>query len=117
MTISQMESPTVQISSGVFMPFIGFGTFPMRGPEARKAVREALTIGYRCVDTAMRYKNEAAVGEAVAESGIERARLFITSKMAADQVGFEQEALESSLRRLQIEYLDLWLIHWPPGLH
>lgn len=116
MVKNQVEVPTVQISSKAQMPMIGFGTFPMRGSVACKAVAEALSLGYRCVDTAMRYQNEDAVGRAICEtSDVDRQQLFVTSKMATDCVGFEMESLKSSLQRLRLGYLDLWLIHWPPG--
>lgn len=103
------------LRTGASMPTIGFGTFPLRGKEATEAVSTALALGYRHIDTAMRYHNEDAVGMAVAQSNLPRSEVFITTKLATDQVGFEREALMRSLESLALDYVDLWLMHWPPG--
>ncbi|KAA9156043.1 aldo/keto reductase [Amycolatopsis acidicola] len=97
------------------MPLIGFGTHPMRGDEATEAVLTALAAGYRLVDTATRYRNEEAVGAALARTDVPRAELFVTTKMPPDRVGLERRTLEESLTALGTDYVDLWLIHWPPG--
>ncbi|MEK8169770.1 aldo/keto reductase [Streptomyces sp. M19] len=95
------------------MPLLGFGTHPMRGDQATEAVLTALSVGYRLVDTATRYRNEAAVGAALAETDLPRSELFVTTKMPPDQVGRERLTLERSLTALGCDYVDLWLIHWP----
>ncbi|MBI0385174.1 aldo/keto reductase, partial [Streptomyces albiflaviniger] len=102
-------------AGGRTMPLLGFGTHPMRGDQATEAVLTALSVGYRLVDTATRYRNEAAVGTALTTTGLPRSELFVTSKMPPDQVGRERLTLEESLAALGCDYLDLWLIHWPPG--
>jgi diketogulonate reductase-like aldo/keto reductase len=86
----------------------------MHGRTALGAVLSALQAGYRHVDTAMMYKNEAEVGRALRDSGLPRHEVFVTSKMRAGDAGRERPALSSSLRALGTDYLDLWLVHWPP---
>jgi diketogulonate reductase-like aldo/keto reductase len=97
------------------MPVIGLGVAELSDDETERAVSAALEIGYRLIDTASVYGNEAAVGRAIASSGIPRAELFITSKLAnADQgITSSQAACKVSLERLGLDYLDLYLIHWP----
>ncbi|MGW2330334.1 aldo/keto reductase [Streptomyces sp. NPDC001700] len=102
-------------AGGRVMPLLGFGTHPMRGDQATEAVLTALSVGYRLVDTATRYRNEAAVGAALTASATPRSDLFVTTKMPPDQVGRERLTLEQSLTALGCDYVDLWLIHWPPG--
>ncbi|MFJ8331486.1 aldo/keto reductase [Streptomyces sp. NPDC094437] len=102
-------------AAGHTMPLIGFGTHPMRAEQATEAVLTAFEVGYRLVDTATRYRNEAAVGNALADTDLPRSDLFVTTKMPPDQVGRERLTLEQSLTALRCDYLDLWLIHWPPG--
>ena len=108
------EVPTVTLASGVNMPMVGFGTWPMRGHKVHEAVLTALQAGYRHVDTASMYANEAEVGHALRDSGLPRQDVFLTSKMRASDAGREGEVLSGSLRALGTEYLDLWLVHWPP---
>lgn len=110
-----LSAPATRLASGALMPLIGFGTFPLRGEDAIAAVSTALATGYRHVDTAMRYRNEDAVGAAIAASGLDRDELHVTTKLATDQVGYERPALEGSLERLGLDHVDLWMIHWPPG--
>jgi diketogulonate reductase-like aldo/keto reductase len=97
------------------MPTVGLGTWAMRGDRAREAVRTALRLGYRHVDTATMYGNQRPIGQALAESGVAREELFVTTKLPPERAGREQRTLEESLSELGLEYLDLWLIHWPPG--
>ncbi|MFJ5840503.1 aldo/keto reductase [Streptomyces shenzhenensis] len=104
-------------AAGITMPLIGFGTHPMRGDQATEAVLTAFSVGYRLVDTATRYRNEAAVGAALAATDLPRSDLFVTTKMPPDQVGRERLTLEQSLTALGCDHVDLWLIHWPPGGH
>jgi 2,5-diketo-D-gluconate reductase A len=108
------EIPEVTLAGGVAMPMVGFGTWPMRGHKACEAVRSALQAGYRHLDTATMYANEAEVGRAVRDSELVRQEVFLTTKLRASDAGREREILNSSLRALGTDYLDLWLVHWPP---
>ncbi|MGO4296351.1 aldo/keto reductase [Glutamicibacter sp. MCAF14] len=107
--------PTITLNNGVEMPQVGFGVFQVSNEETTAAVSAALKAGYRSVDTAAIYGNEEGVGKALAQSGIAREDLFITSKVWISDMGFEQtlEGFDASLQRLGLEYLDLFLIHWP----
>lgn len=96
------------------IPPVGLGTWRLRGRAARESVRVALDAGYRHVDTATMYENEAEVGRAVRDSGVERAEVFVTTKLRPEDAGREQQVIEASLRALDTDYVDLWLIHWPP---
>jgi diketogulonate reductase-like aldo/keto reductase len=107
---------TIQLNSGTSIPQLGFGVWQIReGGEARQAIQWALEAGYRHIDTAQAYYNETSVGEAVRRSGIPRDRLFITTKLwnANVREGTTPQAFDDSLRRLDMEYVDLYLIHWP----
>lgn len=100
------------------MPILGFGVFQIPdASECEKAVIEAIATGYRSVDTAASYLNEAAVGKAIKNSGVARAELFITTKLWVQDTGYEKTkaAFQNSLDRLQLDYLDLYLIHQPYG--
>jgi diketogulonate reductase-like aldo/keto reductase len=108
------EVPTVTLTGGVIMPMVGFGTWPMRGHKASEATLQALDAGYRHVDTATMYANEAEVGHALADSGLPRQEVFLTTKLRASDAGREREVLTESLRALGTDYVDLWLVHWPP---
>ena len=106
----------VTLSNGVKMPLEGFGVFQV--PEAtvcEQAVRDALSVGYRLIDTAAAYFNEEAVGAAIRKSGIPREELFITTKLWVQDAGYEsaKKAFETSMRKLGLDYLDLYLIHQP----
>lgn len=110
---------TVKLSNGVSMPYFGLGVFGSKeGQEAIKAVRYALSAGYRLIDTAAMYGNERSVGQAVRESEVTREDVFITSKVWNSDQGYVEtlKAFDHSLNNLGFEYLDLYLIHWPvPG--
>jgi 2,5-diketo-D-gluconate reductase A len=106
---------TVELVSGTKMPLLGLGTWQARGGTVVDAVRYALEVGYRHVDTATMYGNERQVGEAVADSGVHRGELFVTTKLPQSHAGRERETLAESLAALGLDYVDLWLIHWPPG--
>lgn len=100
------------------MPILGFGVFQVPDPEeCERSVSEALRTGYRLIDTAAVYLNEEAVGKAIQRSGVPREELFITTKLWVQDAGYEsaKKAFEKSLKRLQLEYLDLYLIHQPYG--
>ncbi|MDT5028929.1 MAG: 2,5-diketo-D-gluconate reductase [Micromonosporaceae bacterium] len=105
---------TVTLTGGVEMPLLGFGTWQITGPAARDATLAALNVGYRHIDTATGYGNEAEVGRALHDSGIPREEMFVTTKLPPDRVGEERQTLEASLKDLGVDYVDLWLIHWPP---
>lgn len=107
---------TLQLNNGTFIPVIGFGTWEIKpNSKAKEVVLAALEAGYRLIDTARIYGNEEGVGEALIESGINRGKLFITTKVWNDDQGYTRtiEACKSSLERLKMQYLDLYLIHWP----
>jgi 2,5-diketo-D-gluconate reductase A len=97
------------------VPLIGFGTWQLEGDEAYNGVRAALDIGYRHIDTATGYVNEDRVGAAVRDSGLGRDEIFVTTKFPPERAGHELETLEESLSLLGMEFVDLWLVHWPPG--
>ena len=96
------------------LPPVGFGTWRLRGSGCLRAVGRALEVGYRHIDTATMYENEREVGRAVAGSGVPRADVLLTTKLPPSQAGREREVLERSLRALGTDYIDLWLVHWPP---
>lgn len=107
---------TVTLNNGVVMPVFGLGVYLMRpGRETYEAVRAALETGYRLVDTAALYRNEEDVGRAVRDSGIRREEIFVTTKLWNDDHGYEQamRAFDASLKRLDLGYIDLYLIHFP----
>jgi diketogulonate reductase-like aldo/keto reductase len=108
----------VTLNNGVEMPILGFGVFQVPDlSECEKAVIEAIETGYRLIDTAASYGNEEAVGNAIKKSGVPREELFITTKLWIQDAGYEStlKAFEKSLNKLQLEYLDLYLIHQPYG--
>ncbi|MDQ1143642.1 diketogulonate reductase-like aldo/keto reductase [Bacillus sp. SORGH_AS 510] len=107
---------TTTLSNGVKMPWFGLGVFKVEeGSEVVESVKAALRNGYRSIDTAAIYQNEEGVGQAIRESGIAREELFVTSKVWNADLGYESTiaAYETSLKKLGLEYLDLYLIHWP----
>ncbi|WP_129336145.1 aldo/keto reductase [Cellulomonas endophytica] len=107
-------SPTLPLPGGA-IPVLGLGTWQASGDGARSAVETALGLGYRHVDTATGYGNEAEVGRALAAAGLPREEVFVTTKLPPDHAGRERQTLEASLEALGLDHLDLWLIHWPPG--
>jgi 2,5-diketo-D-gluconate reductase A len=108
-------APTVTLANGVEMPRLGLGTWPLTNDEAQRTVAAALRLGYRLLDTAENYRNEAGVGRGIADSGIDRAEVFLTTKFNVEWHGYAeaQQAFEHSARRLGVDYIDLLLIHWP----
>ncbi|RPF38474.1 aldo/keto reductase [Streptomyces sp. TLI_185] len=107
--------PTVTLNTGVEIPQLGFGVFQVRDAETTAAVSAALEAGYRSIDTAAVYGNETGVGAALASSGIDRRELCVTTKLWNADQGYDAtlRAFEASLAKLGLEYVDLYLIHWP----
>jgi diketogulonate reductase-like aldo/keto reductase len=109
---------TVKLNNGVEMPILGFGVFQIPDyVECKRSVLAALEVGYRAIDTAATYMNENAIGDAIKESGLKREELFITTKLWISDNGYERtkKAAEVSMNKLQVDYLDLYLIHQPYG--
>jgi 2,5-diketo-D-gluconate reductase A len=109
--------PTVTLNNGVEMPILGFGVFQVAAAETEQVVGDALAAGYRSLDTAAAYQNEEAVGRAIKASGVPREDLFVTTKLWVQDAGEEKakRAFETSLQKLGLDYLDLYLIHHPFG--
>ena len=109
--------PTVTLNDGHTIPVIGLGVGELSESETEQAVSAALEAGCRLIDTASAYGNEEAVGRAIASSGVPREELFVTTKLATHDQGFQasQDACKASLERLGMDYVDLYLIHWPAG--
>jgi 2,5-diketo-D-gluconate reductase A len=103
------------LPSGAALPVLGFGTWRLSGPAATSAVTRALEVGYRHVDTATIYDNEAEVGAGLRASGVPRDEVFVTTKLPPERAGRERETLEQSLAALGLDAVDLWLVHWPPA--
>jgi 2,5-diketo-D-gluconate reductase A len=112
---SRAAVPSIALNDENTMPVLGLGVAELSEEETERAVSAALEVGCRLIDTAAVYGNEAAVGRAIAASGIPRAELFVTTKLATPDQGFAsaQEACTASLERLGLDYVDLYLIHWP----
>jgi len=113
--MAQMTVPRISLHDGVEIPQLGFGVFQVPPEETQEVVELALFAGYRHVDTAAAYRNEQGVGAALATSGISREDVFITTKLWNSQQGYDSAlaAFEASLGRLGLDYVDLYLIHWP----
>ncbi|HEU5417343.1 MAG TPA: aldo/keto reductase [Streptosporangiaceae bacterium] len=107
--------PARTLNTGHQIPLLGLGTYPMNGESGAAAMTRAISMGYRLLDTAAKYENEAAVGEAIRRSGVGRAELFVTTKLRGAEHGRAETrvAVHASLERLGLDYLDLYLIHWP----
>jgi 2,5-diketo-D-gluconate reductase A len=109
---------SVPLNSGIDIPIVGYGVFQIPDShECTRCVTDAIHIGYRLIDTAASYLNEAAVGQGIRDAGIPREQLFVTSKLWVQETGYERtrQAIDHSLRRLRLDYLDLYLIHQPYG--
>ena len=107
--------PTYTLNDGTTLPAIGFGTYPLTGEEGIAAIQSALEVGYRLLDTAVNYRNEQEVGEAIRRSGIPREQVQVASKVPGRDHGYDDavRSVHQSLERLGTDYLDLHLIHWP----
>jgi diketogulonate reductase-like aldo/keto reductase len=108
------EIPVVNLGRGVAMPMVGFGTWQLPGQRAYDPVRHALQAGYRHVDTATMYRNEDEVGRAIADSGVDRGDVFVTTKLQPRDASRARATISQSLRALGTDHVDLWLVHWPP---
>lgn len=118
MTDTTSTVPTIMLNNGSHIPQLGFGVFMVPPEDTREVVAKALEVGYRHIDTAALYGNEEGVGEALRDSGLAREDVFITTKLGNEDQGSEagRAAFEESLRLLGVDYVDLYLIHWPqPG--
>ena len=109
------QVPNIRLNNGVEIPQFGFGVFQVPPEETEQAVRDALDAGYRHIDTAQMYQNEEGVGRALAESGLARDEVFLTTKLNNDNHGHDAalRALDGSLTKLGVDHVDLFLIHWP----
>jgi diketogulonate reductase-like aldo/keto reductase len=107
--------PNITLNNGVQIPQLGFGVFQVPADEVEGAVRNAIEAGYRSIDTAAAYRNEEGVGRAIAASGVPRDELFVTTKLWNDDQGYDStlRAFDESMKRLGLDRLDLYLIHWP----
>lgn len=110
-----MTTPTLPLNSGTTIPQLGLGTWPLDDQEVERAIVEAASIGYRHIDTAVKYGNEVGVGLGVKRSGVDRDELFVTTKLDGTYQGDDRalDGLDASLARLGLDYVDLLLIHWP----
>lgn len=109
-----MTNPTlIKLQDGNVMPQLGLGVWKAGNDEVVSAIHKALEVGYRSIDTAAAYKNEEGVGTALASAGLPREELFITTKLWNDDQKRPREALEESLEKLQLDFVDLYLMHWP----
>jgi 2,5-diketo-D-gluconate reductase A len=119
MSTSVKDVPSLPLADGATIPQLGFGVFQVPPPDTAEVVTRALDTGYRHIDTAAAYENEAGVGQAVRASGLDRNDVFITTKCFNDDQGYEEakHALRNSLDQLEMTHVDLYLIHWPVPAH
>ena len=108
------DIPVVDLGRGVAMPMVGFGTWQLGGRRGYEAIRSALDVGYRHIDTATMYRNESEVGRAIKDSNLDRGDVFITTKLPSGNAGRARATLSDSLTALGTDHVDLWLVHWPP---
>jgi 2,5-diketo-D-gluconate reductase A len=119
MSTTSSQIPQISLRDSDTIPQLGFGVFQIPPGDTEEVVAQALSTGYRHIDTAAAYRNEAEVGQAIHASGLERGEVFVTTKCFNDDHGYEQarRALDASLKRLEMDYVDLYLIHWPVPAH
>jgi 2,5-diketo-D-gluconate reductase A len=106
--------PPITLKDGNTIPQLGFGVFQIKPDQTAAAVRSALDVGYRHIDTAEMYGNENQVGQGIRDAGLDRREVFITTKLPPGNAGQARATLADSLRALDTDYVDLWLVHWPP---
>lgn len=106
---------SIKLNNGNYIPSIGFGTSLITGDECIQVIKKAIEVGYRHIDTASAYKNELEIGYAIKKSNVNREELFITSKVWKDSMGYENtlKSFDTTLKNLNVQYVDLFLIHWP----
>jgi diketogulonate reductase-like aldo/keto reductase len=114
MTTNDYAEPAAALTTGR-MPLLGFGTWQISNREATQATAYALEAGYRHIDTAAMYRNEAGIGKALAAAALPRDSIFVTTKLPPSDAGRERRTLAESLAKLGLDYVDLWLVHWPPN--
>ena len=114
MSTDDYAQPAATLSNG-FVPLLGFGTWQISNREAPQAIAHALQAGYRHIDTATAYHNESGIGKALAASTVARESVFVTTKLPPGHAGRERRTLEEGLSKLGVDYVDLWLVHWPPN--
>lgn len=107
------EIPTRVLGDGTSVPVLGFGTYPLRGDDGVRAIASALEVGYRLIDTAVNYRNEREVSEAIRASGVDRGDVFVQTKVPGRDHRGARDCIETSLQVMGLEYLDSVLIHWP----
>jgi diketogulonate reductase-like aldo/keto reductase len=114
MTTNDYADPAAALTSGR-MPLLGFGTWQISNRDAPQATADALQAGYRHIDTATMYQNESGIGKALASAALPRESVFVTTKLPPAHAGRERRTLGESLTKLGLDYVDLWLVHWPPN--
>jgi 2,5-diketo-D-gluconate reductase A len=114
MTYTDYTEPSIPLGRHR-MPLLGFGTWQIENEDAPQATATALELGYRHIDTATGYGNEAGIGSALASAGLDRDSIFLTTKLPPENVGRERRTIEESLTKLGVDHVDLWLVHWPPN--
>src|SRR5918995_105793 len=114
MTTNDYAEPAAALAT-CRMPLLGFGTWQISNSGAPQATADALEAGYRHIDTAPAYRNESGIGKALASAALPRESIFVTTKLPPGHAGRERRTLEESLSKLGMDYVDLWLVHWPPN--
>jgi 2,5-diketo-D-gluconate reductase A len=114
MTTNDYAEPAAALTSGS-MPLLGFGTWQISNRDAPQTTADALQAGYRHIDTATMYQNESGIGKALASAALPRESVFVTTKLPPAHAGRERRTLGESLTKLGLDYVDLWLVHWPPN--
>ena len=114
MRTTDYAEPAATLPAGR-MPLLGFGTWQISNRDAVEATGHALEAGYRHIDTATAYGNEGGIGKALASAGLARESVFVTTKLPPENAGRERRTLAESLTKLGLDFVDLWLVHWPPG--
>src|SRR5215216_6722537 len=115
MAINDYAEPAASLKTDGRMPLLGFGTWQVSNTQAPKVTASALEAGYRHIDTATAYRNESGIGKALASAALPRESVFVPTKLPPDHAGRERRILGDSLAKLGLDYVDLWLVHWPPN--
>ena len=115
MATNDYAEPAAALRTDGRMPLLGFGTWQVSNSQAPRLTASALEAGYRHIDTATAYRNESGIGKALASVSLPRESVFVTTKLPPDRAGRERRTLSDSLAKLGLDYVDLWLVHWPPN--